>query len=164
VTARNVAGLVDTLERDGLTERLPHPTDRRAILVRLTPAGDRLAGELLTAQRAALAELLAELPEADQRHLLQALESLRAVLARHPNSSPLATSMGRNGQPRRVLQPPPSSPATVRPACGNHPIRPAVRGYVVCTRYAGVFDGHPMSRKNQPNQDDAQCQPHPLGT
>ena len=47
------------------------------------PAGDRLASQLLTAQRAALAQL-AELPEADQRHLLQALESLRAVLARHP--------------------------------------------------------------------------------
>jgi hypothetical protein len=27
---------------------------------------------------------LAELPEADQRNLLQAMESLRAVLARHP--------------------------------------------------------------------------------
>lgn len=68
-------------------------------MVRLTPAGDRLAGELLTEQRGALAELLAELPEADQRHLLQALESLRAVLARHPNASPLATSMGRTGSP-----------------------------------------------------------------
>ena len=39
---------------------------------------------MLAEQRAALAELLAELPEADQRNLLQALESLRAVLARHP--------------------------------------------------------------------------------
>ena len=39
---------------------------------------------MLAEQRAALAELLAELPEADQRHLLHALESLRAVLARHP--------------------------------------------------------------------------------
>ena len=39
---------------------------------------------MLAPQRAVLAELLAELPEADQRHLLQALESLRAVLARHP--------------------------------------------------------------------------------
>jgi DNA-binding MarR family transcriptional regulator len=53
-------------------------------LVRLTPAGKRLSSELLAEQRAALAELLAELPEADQRNLLQALESLRAVLARHP--------------------------------------------------------------------------------
>ena len=84
VTARNVTGLVDALQRDGLVERLPHPNDRRATLVRLTVAGERLSGELLAEQRAALAELLAELPEADQRNLLQALESLRAVLARHP--------------------------------------------------------------------------------
>jgi DNA-binding MarR family transcriptional regulator len=76
--------LVDAVQRDGLVERLPHPNYRRAILVRLTAAGERLSGELLTEQRAALAELLAELPEADQRNLLQALESLRAVLAQHP--------------------------------------------------------------------------------
>ena len=47
------------------------------------PGSDRLSGELLAEQRAALVELLAELPEADQPNLPQALESLRAVLARH---------------------------------------------------------------------------------
>ena len=84
VTARNVTGLVDALQREGLVERLPHPEDRRATLVRLTPAGERVSGELLAEQRAALAALFAELPAADQRNLLRALESLRAVLARHP--------------------------------------------------------------------------------
>lgn len=84
VTARNVTGLVDALQRDGLVERLPHPGDRRATLVRLTPAGERVSGELLAEQRDALAGLFAELPEDQQRSLLQALESLRAVLARHP--------------------------------------------------------------------------------
>jgi DNA-binding MarR family transcriptional regulator len=84
VTARNVTGLVDALQREGLVERMPHPGDRRATLVRLTPAGERITGELLAEQRAALAGLFAELPEAQQRSLLQALESLRAVLARHP--------------------------------------------------------------------------------
>lgn len=84
VTARNVTGLVDALQREGLVERLPHPQDRRATLVRLTPAGERVSGELLAEQRAALAGLFAELPAADQRNLLRALESLRAVLARHP--------------------------------------------------------------------------------
>jgi DNA-binding MarR family transcriptional regulator len=53
VTARNVTGLVDALEHDGLVERLPYPNDRRASLVRLTPAGERLSGELLAEQRAA---------------------------------------------------------------------------------------------------------------
>lgn len=84
VTARNVTGLVDALQRDGLVERLPHPDDRRATLVRLTPAGEDLCGKLLAEQRAALSELLAELPEPDQRNLVHALESLRGVLERHP--------------------------------------------------------------------------------
>jgi DNA-binding MarR family transcriptional regulator len=97
VTARNLTGLVDALERDGLVERLPHPNDRRATLVRLAPAGERVTGELLAEQRAALAELLAELPEADQRNLLQALESLRAVLADTPNCSRLVAAEPREG-------------------------------------------------------------------
>ena len=37
----NVTGITDMLEREGLVERLPDPADRRAILVRLTPAGRR---------------------------------------------------------------------------------------------------------------------------
>ena len=44
VTARNVTGLVDALEHDGLVERLPHPSDRRATLVRLTVAGTAWRG------------------------------------------------------------------------------------------------------------------------
>ena len=39
VSPRNVTGLVDHLERDGLVERVPDPADRRSIHARLTPAG-----------------------------------------------------------------------------------------------------------------------------
>ncbi|MFF8955319.1 MarR family winged helix-turn-helix transcriptional regulator [Streptomyces sp. NPDC014894] len=39
VTSRNVTGLVDTLERDGLAERVPDGRDRRSVLARITPAG-----------------------------------------------------------------------------------------------------------------------------
>src|SRR2546423_4092682 len=38
-TPRNITGLVDHLERDGLVERLPDPQDRRSVRARLTPAG-----------------------------------------------------------------------------------------------------------------------------
>ena len=37
VTATNVTALVDALEQEGIVERVPHPTDRRATLIRLTP-------------------------------------------------------------------------------------------------------------------------------
>lgn len=38
-TPRNVTGLVDHLERDGLVERVPDPEDRRSVRARLTTDG-----------------------------------------------------------------------------------------------------------------------------
>jgi DNA-binding MarR family transcriptional regulator len=50
VTPRNVTGLVDHLERDGMVERVPDEEDRRSTLARLTPAGEakleEIAGEM----------------------------------------------------------------------------------------------------------------------
>ena len=39
LSPRTVTSLVDLLERDRLLDRVPHPTDRRSIQVRLTDAG-----------------------------------------------------------------------------------------------------------------------------
>jgi DNA-binding MarR family transcriptional regulator len=38
-TPRNITGLVDHLERDGLVERVPDPDDRRSVRARLTDTG-----------------------------------------------------------------------------------------------------------------------------
>ena len=38
-TPRNITGLVDHLERDGLVERVPDPADRRSVRARLTQTG-----------------------------------------------------------------------------------------------------------------------------
>jgi DNA-binding MarR family transcriptional regulator len=38
-TPRNITGLVDHLERDGLVERVPDPADRRSVRARLTEQG-----------------------------------------------------------------------------------------------------------------------------
>ena len=39
VTPRNVTGLIDHLERDGLVARIPDPDDRRSVLAQLTERG-----------------------------------------------------------------------------------------------------------------------------
>jgi len=46
VTPRAVTGLVDALVADGLVTREPHPGDRRATLVTLTPRGEMLVAQL----------------------------------------------------------------------------------------------------------------------
>jgi DNA-binding MarR family transcriptional regulator len=46
VTPRNITGLVDALEEEGLVVRAPHPSDRRATLVTLTRQGSALARAL----------------------------------------------------------------------------------------------------------------------
>ncbi|MET9677770.1 MarR family transcriptional regulator [Streptomyces sp. NPDC006482] len=53
VSSRNITGLVDTLERDGLAQRVQDRRDRRSVRVRITPAGrDWLDAFRLPTQRA----------------------------------------------------------------------------------------------------------------
>lgn len=72
----SVTGTIDRLERDGLVERRPHPTDRRVTLAQITHAGSRLA---VRAQRAvARASFgLADLSDEEVDSITQALAPLR---------------------------------------------------------------------------------------
>jgi DNA-binding MarR family transcriptional regulator len=55
VSSRNVTGLVDTLERGELAERVPAPADRRSVLARITPAGRTWLEEFRRPSQAAMA-------------------------------------------------------------------------------------------------------------
>jgi DNA-binding MarR family transcriptional regulator len=59
VTPRNVTGLIDHLERDGLVARVPDPEDRRSVLAQLTERGrervDAISGENFRRQHGLLA-------------------------------------------------------------------------------------------------------------
>lgn len=71
-----LTGVLDRLERHGHIQRIPHSTDRRAVVVRLTPMGARAAGTIVRAMRDLERRTLARLPaEAvdGARHVLQAL-------------------------------------------------------------------------------------------
>lgn len=73
VSRPNVTKLVDGLERDGLVERRPHPTDRRMVHARLTPAGERVAEDALPGRAQLAAQLWSDLSEDDLDHLLLTL-------------------------------------------------------------------------------------------
>ncbi|MFD8726020.1 DNA-binding MarR family transcriptional regulator [Streptomyces sp. Ag109_O5-1] len=75
VSARTTTSIVDSLERDGLVERVRHPHDRRAFLLRLTDRGVECHREAETVDRDALAKATAGLDAEDR-------DRLRALLAR----------------------------------------------------------------------------------
>jgi len=83
VTARNVTGLVDTLERDGLVRRVPNRADRRSVLVEITPLGQGWVNAFRRPTQAAMAAMFdgftpAELSEL--RHLcLRLVENQRRI-------------------------------------------------------------------------------------
>ena len=69
VTRGNVTGLIDRLVEEGLVERKPMPTDRRANIVRLTPAGAAAFREMLPNHEAAIAAKLGAMKRSDLRQL-----------------------------------------------------------------------------------------------
>ena len=75
VTATNITALVDSLEKEGLVVRKPHPTDRRATIVELTPGSCELASEC-TAYKDRVAELFADLSDKECRDFTRTLEKL----------------------------------------------------------------------------------------
>lgn len=78
VTSGTMTNRIDRLTTKGLVERLPDPSDRRGVLVRLTVTGqdhaDRALAGLLAQERA----ILAELSPAQRRELAALLRELTA--------------------------------------------------------------------------------------
>lgn len=76
VVPRSVTSLVDDLERAGLVERRPDPTDRRATLVAATDDGRAVLVEADRQRRRHAQELLARLEPGEQDELLRLLHLL----------------------------------------------------------------------------------------
>ncbi|MEU3985121.1 MarR family transcriptional regulator [Streptomyces sp. NPDC026672] len=77
VAARTTTSIVDGLERDGLVERVRHPQDRRAFLLRLTDEGLRRHRDAERVDRVALAEATAKLTAEDRAQLRSLLALVR---------------------------------------------------------------------------------------
>jgi DNA-binding MarR family transcriptional regulator len=84
-TPRNVTGLVDALQVAGFVERTAHPTDRRAIMVRLSKQGQSLIAGWAADRERGTAQVLGGIP-ADELTVFSAvldrvLTQLRATYA-----------------------------------------------------------------------------------
>jgi MarR family transcriptional regulator, lower aerobic nicotinate degradation pathway regulator len=93
----SVTGLVDRAERRGLVARVPSPTDRRAVLVRLTDAGRILISEAAELFAADVAAMVGHLPARDSVALARIVSRLLVAHAadRGVNLFPAADSQAR---------------------------------------------------------------------
>jgi DNA-binding MarR family transcriptional regulator len=82
VTGGNVTGITDQLVREGLVTREAPPDDRRAFVVRLTPAGRRQFLRMAATHEAWVVKLVAGLAAPERRQLFELLGKLKASAKR----------------------------------------------------------------------------------
>ncbi len=80
VTATNVTALVDALEKDGFVKRRPHPTDRRATIIELTPRAEEFLTTSCTPFKDRVSELFSIFSASEQEALLSFLLRIRKEL------------------------------------------------------------------------------------
>lgn len=81
VTGGNVTGITDQLESEGLVVRAPHPTDRRAFSVQLTPAGRKLFRRMAITHERWVVELFAGWTPEQKAAMHEQLAALKQHLA-----------------------------------------------------------------------------------
>ena len=78
VSNGNVTGIVDRLVSDGHVIRATREGDRRATVVRLTPAGEAVFRQIAGAHETWIGEVLGGVSEDEARHLAGLLKSFRS--------------------------------------------------------------------------------------
>jgi DNA-binding MarR family transcriptional regulator len=84
VTQSAITQIVTRLEQDGLVERQRDPSDGRAVLVHITPAGAAIIDGRRAERMARLAELAGRLTPAEREAIAAALPALARLVALSP--------------------------------------------------------------------------------
>ena len=101
VSLSNATGLIDRLEERGYITRDRVPTDRRVVMVRVTPEGQRMLGEVDALSDELFRSVLDRLPATQLRGVAHAISALReavhSTVGSMPNRHPVATVTPRSG-------------------------------------------------------------------
>ncbi|MBI3434931.1 MAG: MarR family transcriptional regulator [Proteobacteria bacterium] len=79
-----VTNRIDRVEKMGLVKRVPDPEDRRSLMVRLTPAGRKLADQAIAAQFETLIAGLSGLAKKEREELARLLAKALISLEKSP--------------------------------------------------------------------------------
>ena len=93
--AQTITGTLDSLQQAGLIRRIPHPSDRRSILVELTTSGAALVAKLCPPLIALEERLMSGVSPARIDALLQTLDTVQATILerrKRPTTAGIADS------------------------------------------------------------------------
>src|SRR5437762_9866778 len=83
LTSGAITTAVDRLESRGLVTREAHPSDRRARIVRLTPAGEEQAARIFAVHKAAMDLAASGLSKTERATIIALLKKLGATADQH---------------------------------------------------------------------------------
>ena len=89
VSTASMTSLLDTLEKRGLAVRLPHPNDRRKILIDITAEGRRIVDQMLPIVHATATRAFATLTDNERQTLVRLLTQLRRQLSQDADAEPV---------------------------------------------------------------------------
>jgi DNA-binding MarR family transcriptional regulator len=105
VSLSNATGLIDRLEERGYIARDRVPTDRRVVMVRVTPVGERMLGEADALSDELFRSVLDRLPASQLRGVANAISALReavtSTVESMPNRHVASTMAPRSGSSLR---------------------------------------------------------------
>jgi len=103
--ASSLTGITDKLVERGYVKRAPHPTDRRAVVASLTPAGQQLLEDVQEAGRRETLDALVGIPDEDLRHFVRTFrliyEHQQQRAKHHSDSKPASGAPSSSSPPDR---------------------------------------------------------------
>ena len=99
LTSGAITMLVDRLERGGWVRRRPHPTDRRSVLVELSPQAAERTPAALAAFHARIAQIAAGVPEPHRQIIASFLDEAAAAAAEAATAADAAAARLRRRPP-----------------------------------------------------------------
>jgi DNA-binding MarR family transcriptional regulator len=102
ITSGSVTSLLDTLEKRRLVRRLPHPDDRRKLLVEITPEAEAIVDQLLPSLHARERDVMgAALSPDEQAELLSLLARVQAAATAAAAADAPAPAVAARRKPAR---------------------------------------------------------------
>lgn len=102
ITTGTMTSVLDTLERNGYVKRLADPSDRRRVLVDITPAAQAVLDKMLPEVQHVIAVALRDIDDDTLQAFFDTLATVSAAIAAVPDNVPPAAARRTPARLRRT--------------------------------------------------------------